>query len=234
MRSSRTTAKRLAGPKAALVAPSVALKPLSSALTEPPNAAITSSAAKYITPFCTSMLIGLSPAGVRRTAVVGVWARRRSATMGRRRFMPAFGLSHREMQNAECRVQNWRRSLSAFCILHSAFVLVLAGCGGEKPNTPQVSKDPISVRGWLLDVEGSASPIRTAETEAARKAHLFQATYVEVVNAPYVSGGIAENGSFLLLDVPPGKVTIVFSAPGAQSAKLEIDNVPGNADIFLR
>jgi len=137
------------------------------------------------------------------------------------------------MQNAECRVQNWRRSLSAFCILHSAFVLVLAGCGGEKPNTPQVSKDPISVRGWLLDVEGSASPIRTAETEAARKAHLFQATYVEVVNAPYVSGGIAENGSFLLLDVPPGKVTIVFSAPGAQSAKLEMENVPGNADIFL-
>ena len=146
--------------------------------------------------------------------------------------MPTFGLSHREMQNAECRVQNRRRSLSAFCILHSALI-VLAGCGGEKPNTPQVSKDPVSVRGWLLDVEGSSSPIRTAETEAARKAHLFQATYVEVVNAPYVSGGIAENGSFLLLDVPPGKVTIIFTAPGAQSAKLEIDNVPGNADIFL-
>ena len=112
--------------------------------------------------------------------------------------------------------------------------LTLAACSNENPNTPRVSKDPISVRGWLLDVEGGPSaPFRTAETEAARKAHLFQATYVEVVNAPYVSGGIAENGSFLLLDVPPGKVTIVFSAPGAPAAKLEMDNVPGNADIFL-
>jgi hypothetical protein len=128
-------------------------------------------------------------------------------------------------------MQNWKRSLSAFCILHSALILV-AACG-PTPNTPQVSKDPISVRGWLLDVEGSAAPFRTAETEAARKTHLFQSTYVEVVNAPYVSGGIAENGSFLLLDVPPGKVTIIFTAPGAQSAKLEMENVPGNADIFL-
>jgi hypothetical protein len=134
-------------------------------------------------------------------------------------------------------MQNWTRGVSAFRILHSAFVvafLIAAACTNEAPNTPRVSKEPISVRGWITDVEGGPSaPFRTAETEAARKAHLFQATYVEVVNAPYVSGGIAENGSFLLLDVPPGKVTIIFSAPGAQSARLDMDGVPGNADIFL-
>src|SRR3954454_9970563 len=116
-------------------------------------------------------------------------------------------------------------------------LLVLAlvvSCSNENPNAPRVSKDPISVRGWIADVESGSSPtFRTAETESARKTHVFQATYVEVVNAPYVSGGVAENGSFLLLDVPPGKVTIVFSAPGAQSARLDMDNVPGNADIFL-
>src|SRR5437763_504483 len=113
-------------------------------------------------------------------------------------------------------------------------LLALAGCTNENPNTPRVSKEPLSVRGWLLDVEGGPSaPFRTAETEGARKAHLFQQTYVEVVNAPYVSGGIAENGSFLLLDVPPGNVTIIFNAPGAPAAKLEMNNVPGNADIFL-
>lgn len=112
--------------------------------------------------------------------------------------------------------------------------LAAAACSDDTSSAPHVSKDPISVRGWLVDVEGGPSaPFRTAETEAARKAHLFQATYVEVVNAPYVSGGVAENGSFLLLDVPPGKVTIVFSAPGAPAAKLEMDNVPGNADIYL-
>jgi len=115
-----------------------------------------------------------------------------------------------------------------------AVALTLAACSNENPNTPRVSKEPISVRGWITDVEGGPSaPFRTAETEAARKAHLYKATYVEVVNAPYVSGGIAENGSFLLLDVPPGKVTIIFSAPGAQAARLDMDNVPGNADIFL-
>ncbi|HEV2720330.1 MAG TPA: hypothetical protein VG323_09965 [Thermoanaerobaculia bacterium] len=114
-----------------------------------------------------------------------------------------------------------------------AALALLAACG-PTPNTPRVSKDPVSIRGWLYDVEGGPSaPFRTAETEAARKQHLFQATYVEVVNAPYVSGGIAENGAFLLLDVPPGKVTVIFSAPGAPAAKMEMDNVPGNADIFV-
>ena len=131
--------------------------------------------------------------------------------------MKMSGLSHRAMR-------------SAFIVL----LLVVAGCGDENPGAPRVSKDPISIRGWLLDVEGGANaPFRTAETEAARKTHLFQSAYVEVVNAPYVSGGIAENGSFLLLDVPPGKVTIIFSAPGAQAARLDLDNVPGNADIYL-
>ncbi len=132
------------------------------------------------------------------------------------------------MQNAEFEAEQ-------FCILHSAFILlILATACSRAPNVPRVSKEPVSIRGWLFDIEGGPSaPFRTAETEAARKAHLFQATYVEVVNAPYVSGGIAENGSFLLLDVPPGKVTIVFSAPGAPAAKLEMENVPGNADIFI-
>jgi hypothetical protein len=113
--------------------------------------------------------------------------------------------------------------------------LAIAACSGEAPSSAaRVSTDPISIRGWVLDVEGGPNATyRTVETESARKAHLFQSTYVEVANAPYVSGGVADNGSFLLLDVPPGKVTIVFTAPGAQGAKLEIDNVPGNADIFL-
>jgi hypothetical protein len=115
-----------------------------------------------------------------------------------------------------------------------AIALAAAACSDQNLTSPRVSKDPISVRGWVTDVEGGPSATyRTVETEAARKAHLFQSTYVEVANAPFVSGGIAENGSFLLLDVPPGKVTIIFTAPGAQSARLEMDNVPGNADIFL-
>lgn len=113
------------------------------------------------------------------------------------------------------------------------FTLAAFACRPE-PKTPHVSKEPVSVRGWISDVEGSPSaPFRTAETEAARKVQLFQSTNVWVENAPYVSGGAAENGSFLLLDVPPGNVTITFSAPGAPAAKLVLQNIPGNADVFI-
>jgi hypothetical protein len=112
-------------------------------------------------------------------------------------------------------------------------VLLLLACR-EESNTPRVSKDPISVRGWIADVEGSPhAPFHTAETEGVRKFQLFKSTYVAVDNAPYVSGGIAENGSFLLLDVPPGNTTITFTAPGAPAAKLLLQNIPGNADVLL-
>lgn len=113
----------------------------------------------------------------------------------------------------------------------AAFLLLLA-CG-PKENTPQLSKEPISVRGWIADVEGPAVSYKTPETEAARKAQLFQSTYVEVENAPYVSGGIAENGSFILLDVPPGNPTVIFTAPGVSSVKLVLQNIPGNADVLV-
>ena len=112
-------------------------------------------------------------------------------------------------------------------------VIVALGCGGD-PNAPQVSKEPVSVRGWILDVAGSPkAPLTTPETESVRRMQLFQATNVWIDDAPYVSGGVAENGAFLLLDVPPGNITISFSAPGAPNAKLVLKNIPGNADIFV-
>ena len=118
------------------------------------------------------------------------------------------------------------------------FVLFLAllplACGGET-NKPRVAKEPISVRGWITDVDGgeNAAAFHTIETESARKANLFHETNVWVENAPYVSGGVAETGAFLLLDVPPGNVTITFTAPNASAAHLVLGDVPGNADIFV-
>jgi hypothetical protein len=97
-----------------------------------------------------------------------------------------------------------------------------------------VHKDPISVRGWIVDVEtGPNTAYHTVETEAARKRDLFRGTNVWVENAPYVSGGVAETGSFLLLDVPPGDVTITFSAPGVPVSRLVLKQIPGNADVFI-
>lgn len=120
--------------------------------------------------------------------------------------------------------------------MRSAAVLLvlMTACSRPDANAPHVSKEPISVRGWIADVEQPPNaPFRTQETEAARKVQLFQSANVWVDNAPYVSGGVAENGSFILLDVPPGNVTIEFSATGAASAKLVLQNIPGNADVFV-
>ena len=114
-----------------------------------------------------------------------------------------------------------------------ALLLLMAACG-EQATTPRVSKEPTSVRGWIADVEGSPrAPFQTPSTDAVRRLQLFQSTNVWVENAPYVSGGVAENGSFLLLDVPPGNITITFSAPGAPAANLVLENIPGNADVFV-
>jgi hypothetical protein len=113
-----------------------------------------------------------------------------------------------------------------------AMLLALSGCGGSEPAGPKPSKEPISVRGWILDVEGARST-GIAEAETARKMQLFQNTYVEVQGAPYVSGGINENGSFILLDVPPGNVTITFTVPGTVTSSLQLTNIPGNADVLV-
>jgi hypothetical protein len=112
---------------------------------------------------------------------------------------------------------------------------IVASCGPSQPAGPHVTRDPISVRGWIADVEGgsSSSTFHTVETEAGRKTQLFQATNVWVDNAPYVSGGVAADGAFILLDVPPGNVTIEFTAPGAERARLVLRNIPGNADVFV-
>jgi hypothetical protein len=117
-------------------------------------------------------------------------------------------------------------------------LLLFVACGGEprKSGQPSISAEPVSVRGWVTDVEGSGgdgSTFRTVETEAARRQQLFQSMNVWVENSPYVSGGLAENGSFLLLDVPPGKVTITFQVPNQQPSRLVMENIPGNADVYL-
>jgi hypothetical protein len=110
-------------------------------------------------------------------------------------------------------------------------LIAVAACSAEKPkSTP--SKEPVSVRGWIDDVAGSVHATNP-DMETARRGQIFQATSVWVENVDYVSGGVAENGSFILLDVPPGNVTIGFDAPGAEQARLVLQNIPGNADVFI-
>ena len=113
-------------------------------------------------------------------------------------------------------------------------IAFLAACGGSEKPAPNtiVSKEPVSVRGWIDDVEGSKRS-ETLELETARRTQLFQGTNIWVDGADYVTGGVAENGAFILLDVPPGNATIPFAAPGAETAKLILQDIPGNADVFV-
>lgn len=115
-------------------------------------------------------------------------------------------------------------------LICSVLILITA-CGGSESG---VSSAPLSVRGWVEDVEGSgAGQVKTIETEIWRRGALFSATSIWVENSPMVSGGIAQNGSFILLDVPKGNSTIGFNAPGAESARLSLQNIPGNADVMI-
>jgi len=108
-------------------------------------------------------------------------------------------------------------------------LLALAACGGDGD---RIVSDPVSVRGWVTDVKG-AQRAETVEMEIARRTELFQSASVWVEDTPLASGGIAENGSFIVLDVPAQSATIGFNATGAENARVILQNVPGNADVFI-
>ena len=117
----------------------------------------------------------------------------------------------------------------------TAVVVAIAlafGCSESKDSPHAMSRQPVSVRGWVDDVAG-AKRAETIEMELGRRQAMFQQTSVWVEKSQFASGGVAENGSFIVLDVPPGTSTIGFSAPGAENAKVVLENVPGNADILI-
>ena len=117
-------------------------------------------------------------------------------------------------------------------------LLIVIGCGGgeEKPNArPKLSRTPVSVRGWIADIERTEDPtmFKTVDTEIARRSEVFANTNMWIEGMPFVSGGIAETGAFVLLDVPPGDVTISFATVGAENAQLVLKNIPGNSDVLI-
>ena len=119
-----------------------------------------------------------------------------------------------------------------------AFLLSFAiACSEPKNTNPQMSRTPVSIRGWIRDIETPPSDFYrlTKSTTGANQFRIeqFQQTTVFVENVQFASGGVAENGSFILLDVPPGNIRIVFSAPNVASSMIELKNVPPNADVLL-
>lgn len=120
-------------------------------------------------------------------------------------------------------------------IVLSGLLLVL-GCIAPEEAGQGPGKTPISVRGWIADIQLPPQEIMKVSDPAKERQRMYQFlrdTNVYVVDMPFVSGAIAETGAFILLDVPPGDVTVRFQPPGLPEAELVLTNLPGNADVLI-
>lgn len=117
-------------------------------------------------------------------------------------------------------------------VLAVAALALVFGCSKSKDSAESIASQPVSVRGWVHDVAGAKTETNL-DMEIARRQSMFVQTSLWVEKSQFASGGIAQNGAFIVLDVPPGTSTIGFSAPGAENARLVLENVPGNADVLI-
>jgi hypothetical protein len=110
---------------------------------------------------------------------------------------------------------------------------LLVSCSKTPANSPHaLSSEPVSVRGWIHDAEGSVHE-QIPDLEIARRQQLFIATTVFVEKSEFSSGGVAENGAFIVLDVPPHAADLVFQSTNIDAARLVLKDVPGNADVLV-
>lgn len=115
-------------------------------------------------------------------------------------------------------------------------LLVASSCATPEDDGGGPGKTPVSVRGYIAYIQLPPQEMMkvTDPIKAQQRMRQFLSdTNIYVVNMPFVSGSIAETGAFIMLDVPPGDVTVRFQPPGLQEAQLVIRNLPGNADVIL-
>ncbi len=122
-------------------------------------------------------------------------------------------------------------------LLSIVIPLLLAGCSAPSPaGSSGPGKSPVSVRGWIADVELPPSDMMmvTDPLMAIQKKYaMFRDTAISVEGVTYVSGAMAETGAFIMLDVPPGDSIINFQPPGLPDAQLRLRQIPGSADVLL-
>lgn len=115
-------------------------------------------------------------------------------------------------------------------------LVLLAGCSGEGASgLPSTRSGPVSVRGWIGEVieSGERYAAVSKVNEALRRAEMLSTANVYVEGVQYASGGIAPDGSFIILDVPPGSARIRFQIAGVGDSTLAIDEIPPNADVLI-
>lgn len=108
--------------------------------------------------------------------------------------------------------------------------LTILSCGDSRP----FYRGPVSVRGSIESVPGAVSLDPRFKVVAGNpKADLFKETSISIENAEFASGNVADDGTFVLLDVPSGNVVLTFTAPGAPESKLSLGGIPPSADVLL-
>jgi len=115
-------------------------------------------------------------------------------------------------------------------------LLAAASCAVPEDDGSGPGKTPVSVRGWIAYIQLPPQEVMKVSDPAKARQRMYQFlrdTNVYVLNMPFVSGAIAETGAFIMLDVPPGDVTVRFQPPGLSEAQLVLRNLPGNADVIL-
>jgi hypothetical protein len=91
------------------------------------------------------------------------------------------------------------------------------------------------VRGWIGDIEltGETYAAVGKVDEALRRMEMLGGANIYLENVPMASGGLQQDGSFMVLDVPPGNSRVIFQIPGVADSVMTLENVPPNADVLI-
>lgn len=126
------------------------------------------------------------------------------------------------------------------CFVLSCLLLVACEDSPERQAERERRRSPISVRGWIWDIEapapgagGTMSVVNPAQAEYQRKQRLFSESNLSVVDVTYASGGLLDSGNFIILDAPPRELTVLFQTPVLGDHELPMSNIPPNADVLL-
>lgn len=112
--------------------------------------------------------------------------------------------------------------------------LLILACGESQEPPMRLSKQPVSVRGWIGSLASPPEPgAQVEQFEMAERVNAFRASAVSVDNVPWASGGLADTGSFIILDVPPGDFTLLFQIENVGDVRLPLKQIPGNADVLI-
>jgi hypothetical protein len=129
-----------------------------------------------------------------------------------------------------------KQSFSLALVLALVTVLSISGCEGGESSGPNIrlSQGPVSIRGWISDVStGARVQVLDPMMALQRKMEIFRSSAVSIEGTQWASGGLSETGGFLMLDVPPGDVTVLFQLEGRGDVRLACKGLPSSADVFL-